>query len=86
MTLGRFSHMSDLVIHNVNISYDESDERVRNFIGYLKSPDRTEEMRNYYREVKSSVDNQIYLSDQFGNEFTLEYLGGHNCRLGLRGM
>lgn len=77
--------MSDLVIHNVNVSYDESDERVRNFVQYLKSYDRTEEMRKYYGEVKSSVDKTINLSDQFGNEFTLEYLGGHNCSLKLRG-
>jgi hypothetical protein len=77
--------MSDLVIHNVNVSYDEADERVRNFVKYLKSYDRTEETRKYYEEVKSSVDKTINLSDQFDNEFTLEYLGGHNCSLKLRG-
>ncbi len=78
--------MSDLVVHNINLSYDESDERVRNFVKYLKSEIRTEEMKTYFKEVSESQDKKINISDQFNNEFTLKYLGGHNCSLKLRGM
>lgn len=78
--------MSDLVIHNVNISYDESDERVRNFIVYLKNPDRKEEMRKYYEQARQNLEHKAYLTDKLGNEFTLVCGDGHNCTLRLRGM
>ena len=78
--------MSDLVIHNINISYDESDERVRDFVKYLKGVERKEEMKAYFEKTKNSENNKINIDDKFSNEFTLEYLGGHNCTLKLRGM
>ncbi len=79
--------MSDITIHNIHISYDETDDRVRDFVKYLKGEGRREEFRAYYEKARSSgKDGQIYLSDQFSNEFSLECMGEHICRLGLRGM
>jgi hypothetical protein len=78
--------MSDIVIHNIRISYDESHERVRNFVKYLQREEGKEEMRAYYEEARHSKDNKIHLNDKFGNEFTLEKTGEHNCSLRLRGM
>ena len=78
--------MSDLVIHNINVSYDESDERVRNFVKYLKIDARKQEMKDYFEKVKNVKDKKINLNDHFDNEFTLEYNGGYNCTLRLRGM
>jgi hypothetical protein len=76
--------MSDTFIHNIRISYDESDERVRDFVGYLKDEKRKEEMKKYYGEARQN--NKIYINDSFNNEFTLTYVGNYNCSLGLRGM
>ena len=70
----------------MRISYDESHERVRNFVDYLKDEKRKEEIKAYYEETKHSKDNKIHLNDKFGNEFTLEKIGEHNCTLRLRGM
>lgn len=78
--------MSDIIIHNVRVSYDESHERVRNFVKYLQSSERKEELKAYYKEAHQSVDNKIHLNDKSGNEFTLECNGEHNCTLRLRGM
>lgn len=78
--------MTDITMHNIRISYDESHERVRNFINYLKDEDRKEELKAYYEEAHHSVDNKIHLNDKEGNEFTLESVGEHLCTLRLRGM
>ena len=78
--------MSDLVIHNINVSYDESHDRVRDFVKYLKDDDRREEMKAYYDEAHHSHDGKIHLNDKHGNEFTLECDGEHHCNLHLRGM
>ena len=78
--------MSDLVIHNINISYDESHERVRDFIKYLQDDSRKEELKAYFEEAKRNSDNKMHLSDKNGNEFTLVYNGVYNCTLRLRGM
>ena len=78
--------MSDLVVHNIRLSYDESDERVRNFIKYLKRDEMKEVMKDYYEKVKQNPSNQIYISDKETNEFTLACDHSHNCILGLRGM
>jgi hypothetical protein len=78
--------MSDIIIHNIHISYDESHGRVRDFVKYLQDEKRKEELRAYYEEAKHNKDNKIHLNDKFGNEFTLERTGEHNCLLRLRGM
>lgn len=78
--------MSDLTIHNINISYDESHQRVRDFIDYLKSDKRREEMKAYYEEARHSADDKIHINDKQGNEFTLVCGDEHNCALRLRGM
>ena len=78
--------MSDIIIHNIRISYDESHERVRNFVKYLQGENQTEELKAYYEETKRNQDNKIHLNDKFGNEFTLECNGEHICNLRLRGM
>jgi hypothetical protein len=79
--------MTDTIIHNIRISYDEEHERVRDFIEYLKNDKRKEELRAYYEEARHrGQDNKIHLNDKFGNEFTLECHGEHLCSLRLRGM
>lgn len=78
--------MTDITIHNIHISYDETHERVRNFINYLKDEKRKEEIKAYYEEAKHSKDNKIHLNDKLGNEFTMVRTGEHNCTLRLRGM
>lgn len=78
--------MTDIVFHNTRVSYDESHERVRNFVAYLKNENRKEEMHAYYEETQRNHDGKIHISDKFGNEFTLICSSGHNCELRLRGM
>ncbi|MEI6581164.1 MAG: hypothetical protein WCO07_03275 [bacterium] len=78
--------MSDTVIHNINISYDESHEEVRDFVNYLKSDKRKDEVKAYYEEARHSPGNKIHLSDKFDNEFTLICEHEHVCYLRLRGM
>jgi len=77
--------MSDLIIHNINISYDESHQRVRDFVKYLQGEERKEEMKAYYNEARRSKDGKIHLNDKIGNEFTLICGDNHNCTLRLRG-
>jgi len=78
--------MSDTIIHNIRISYDESHERVIDFVKYLKDEKRKEELKAYYTEARHSENNKIHLNDKFGNEFTLECTAEHKCDLRLRGM
>jgi hypothetical protein len=78
--------MSDTVVHHINISYDESDERVKNFVKYLKSEDRKTEMETYFNQAKQSPEGKLYLSDKKNNDFTLICTNGYNCTLGLRGI
>lgn len=78
--------MTDIVFHNTRVSYDESHERVRKFVIYLKDEKRKEEMKSYYEEALKSPDNKIHINDEHGNEFTLICNSGHNCELRLRGM
>ena len=78
--------MSDTVINHINVSYDESDERVRNFVKYLKNENRKEEIRNNYQKARQNPEGKLYLSDEAGNEFTLVCTEMYNCTLGLRGM
>ena len=78
--------MSDTVVHNIKISYDESDERVRRFVGHLKSVGMKEEMRKYHDEALGSSDKKIHLTDDAGNEFTLSCPDMHICNLKTRGM
>ncbi|MEI7810458.1 MAG: hypothetical protein WCI41_02795 [bacterium] len=78
--------MTDVVFHNIRVSYDESHERVRNFVTYLKDLKRKEEMTAYYDEARGHSDGKIHIDDGKGNEFTLVCRSGHNCELRLRGM
>jgi hypothetical protein len=78
--------MSDIVIHNINVSYDESHERVRNFVEYLQGEDRKDEMKAYYEEARRSENGKLHLSDKMNNEFTLICQENHICFLRLRGM
>ena len=78
--------MSDTVVHNIKIAYDESDERVRNFIAYLKSIKMRDEIRKYHDEALRGVDKKINIVDDEGNEFTLTCADLHLCTLRLRGM
>lgn len=78
--------MSDIIIHHIKISYDESDERVRKFVGYLKSKGAKSELEGYYKDALKQKDGKLHISDREGNEFTILCLSGHNCRLRLRGM
>lgn len=78
--------MSDIVIHNIRVSYDETDERVRDFVKYLRGEGRKEELREYHNKaLQVKEDNKIYLSDRAGNEFTFKCTREHNCTLGFRG-
>ncbi len=76
--------MSDAIIHHINISYDESDPRVVNFIAHLKRSN--EELEEYYEQSLKEPGGRLYVSDKEGNEFTLVCNSGHNCMLTLRGM
>ncbi|HNW71563.1 MAG TPA: hypothetical protein PKZ36_02305 [Candidatus Paceibacterota bacterium] len=78
--------MTDIIIHNIKISYDESHERVRDFVKYLKDEKRKEELKGFYEEIRHSKDNKIHINDIHNNEFTLERVGEHMCTLNLRGM
>jgi hypothetical protein len=77
--------MTDKTIHNIRLSYDESDERVRNFVEYLKSEARKDVVKNYYESTMSRPEKLQYINDEFGNEFILTCTNGHNCALKLRG-
>ncbi len=76
--------MKEISIHSLNVSYDDSHERVRNFVEYLKSGDRKEELRAYYTQAKNSANQKIHLNDRYDNEYTLEYKGDSHCYLRLR--
>jgi hypothetical protein len=78
--------MTDITIHNLRISYDETHSRVRKFVEYLKSEKRKEELKSYYEEAKKSSDNKIHLNDKENNEFTMICTGNYSCTLRLRGM
>jgi hypothetical protein len=78
--------MSDTVIHNIKVAYDESRAEVRNFANHLKNDKRREEMKIYHDEARHSPDNKINLDDEYGNEFTLICEQEHICSLKLRGM
>ncbi len=78
--------MTDKTIHNIHVSYDESHERIRNYIEYLKSDKRKDELKGYYEEAKQKTDGKIHINDQMNNEFTLICDTNHNCTLRLRGM
>lgn len=76
--------MSDIIIHHFNISYDESDERVVNFVKHLKYAEG--ELEGYYDKTIADKSGKIFVSDKDGNEFALVCNPGHNCALTLRGM
>lgn len=78
--------MSDIVIHNINVSYDENHERVRNFVEYLQGERMKDEMKAYYEEARVTEDGKIHLNDKMNNEFTLICKENHICFLRLRGM
>jgi hypothetical protein len=78
--------MSDLVIHNIKVDYDDLHQRVRDFVHYLQAEERREEMKAYYDEAHHSPDGKIHINDKHGNEFTLECDNEHHCTLRLRGM
>lgn len=76
--------MKNTIIHEINISYNDSHERVNNFIEHLKSESMREEMKAYYEAAKKNYEQKIHINDKYNNEFTLEYKGDHNCVLRLR--
>ncbi len=79
--------MTEKIIHNIRISYDETDERVIDFVKYLKAEERKEELKSYYEKAHNQGENGlVYLNDKFGNEFSFECTGNHICSLKLRGM
>lgn len=78
--------MTDITMHNLRVSYDETHERVRKFIEYLKSDKRKEELKSYYDEAKNKSDHKIHINDERNNEFTFIYEGNYKCTIRLRGM
>lgn len=78
--------MSDIIIHHYKIIYDEGEERVRNYVKYLKAFSNEEELTKYYEECLKDKNGRVYIEDKMGNEFTFICSKGHNCYLYLRGM
>jgi len=75
--------MTDITIHSIMVSYDQDDERVRQFINYLKN--KKEEMLAYYRSAKEIHPEEKYILI-LGNEYSLVCDSSHKCVLKLRGM
>lgn len=78
--------MSDTVVHNIKLSYDESDDRVRAYVSYLRGASAAENLKKYHDEALKSTEHKIYLSDENGNEFTFTCDQVHICHLRTRGM
>lgn len=76
--------MTDTVIHSIRVSYDQTDERVRNLVTYLKNDNRKDEMLGYYNSAKEINPEEKYIV-LFGNEFSLVCDSSHKCVLKLRG-
>lgn len=78
--------MSDLIIHHIKVSYDESDERVRSFIKHLQGDKGRDDLEKYYQEALEQKDGKLHVEDTAGNEFTFHCRSGHICSVRLRGM
>ncbi|HEU0085939.1 MAG TPA: hypothetical protein VFQ59_03210 [Candidatus Paceibacterota bacterium] len=78
--------MSDIIIHHIKLTYDETDERVRDFVKHLKADKEKEDMEQYYLEAMMQKEGKLNIEDMHGNEFTFYCQQGHMCRVGLRGM
>jgi hypothetical protein len=77
--------MTDTVIHNIRVSYDEDDQRVQQFVKYLKADERKLEMLSYYGSAKESSPKEKYISTE-GNDFSLTISDNGVCHIRLRGM
>lgn len=75
--------MTDVTIHSIRLSYDETDERVRSFVNFLKN--RKEEFISYHNLAKSIFPEEKYIV-RGGDEFSLVCDRNHKCILKLRGM
>jgi len=78
--------MINTIIHERNISYDETHERVRNFIEHLKEYENAEEFKGFCHEARDSEDGKVHLNDSEDNQFTLEYTGDDHFILRLRNL
>jgi hypothetical protein len=76
--------MTDTTIHHVNVAYDETDSRVREFVTYLKNEKRAKEMAGYYGSSKEASPREKYIL-AFGHEFSFSCDDRHICTLKLRG-
>jgi len=76
--------MKNTTIHNIDLSYDDTHERVANFAEHFKSESRKDEFKAYCKLAKENDDYKMHLSDRDGNEFTLEYKGDGQYNLRLR--
>lgn len=77
--------MTDITIHSIRVSYEETDERVRKFVSYLKNEKRKNEMLGYYGSAKEIYPEEKYIV-AFGDEYSLVCDNNHKCVLKLRGM
>lgn len=76
--------MTDTVIHSIRVSYDQTDDRVRKLVSYLKGDDKKNEMMAYYNNAKEIHPDKKYIT-LFGDDFSLTCDSSHKCILKLRG-
>ena len=76
--------MTETLVHNINVSYDDSNFTTNHFVAYLKSDSMRNAVHPFFDAARKSFDYKISFKDKQGNEFYLKYLGDKKVNLALK--
>lgn len=77
--------MTDVILHSIRISYDETNEYVREFVDYLKKFKSKKDILAYYHNSINMPKGEIYKINRAGQDFIFICSNNHSCILKLRG-
>jgi hypothetical protein len=76
--------MIETEVHNINISYDDTNYHTSHFIAYLKNDNMRQKIHEYCERAKKSFDFQIDIISNRGYNFTLKYVGNNKFSLVIK--
>ena len=71
-------------IHNIIISYDDTQYQTSHFVAYLKNDEMKEKIHEYCVLARKSFDFQIEIKGNRGYDFILKYVGEDKFTLTLK--
>jgi hypothetical protein len=74
----------EMIVHNMNISYDDSQYHISHFLVHLNSDKMRNKFHEYCELAKKSFDFETEIKGNKGYDYILKYAGNNRFNLRLK--